>query len=102
MEKKTYYIAVGPGEVMENKGDASYDLEIVATEEDIDRLQELFEEADNSDQSSYIRSHVPWKEYHFDKPNDDYDYYLHEVYRMLYDLGTEQTKHHIVKMNILN
>ncbi|SEB74962.1 hypothetical protein [Paenibacillus sp. GP183] len=102
MEKKKYYIAVGPGEVMENQGDASFEFEIEATEEDIDRLQELFEEADNSDQRGYARSFIPLKDYYFNESNQDYDYYLHEVYRMLYDLGTEQTKQHIEKMNILN
>jgi hypothetical protein len=39
VEKKKYYISVGPGEVMENQGDAAFEFEIEATEEDVDRLQ---------------------------------------------------------------
>jgi hypothetical protein len=102
MEKKRYYIAVGPGEIMENQGDASYEFEIEATEEEIDRLQELFEDKDNADQSSYVRSHIPFREYHNDEPNDIHDYYLHEVYQMIHNLGTQQTREHIEHMNVLH
>lgn len=48
MDKKTYYINVGTGEVLEDKGALSFEFEISATEEEIDKLQELFEETDNS------------------------------------------------------
>jgi hypothetical protein len=100
MDKKRYYIAVGPGEVMENQGDASYEFEIEATEEDIDRLQELFEEKDNADQSSYVHSHLPFVNT-YEGPNRDHDYYMREVYRLLHQLGTAQTKTHIEQMKVL-
>jgi hypothetical protein len=100
MDKKRYYVAVGPGEVMENQGDASYEFEIEATEEDIDRLQELFEEKDNADQSSYVHSHLPFVNT-YEGPNKDHDYYLREVYRLLHELGTAQTKEHIEQMKVL-
>lgn len=102
MEKKKYYVTVGSGEVLENKEDSNYEFEILASEEDIDRLQDLFEEADNASQDSFFRSHVPFREYHFDEPNDNYDYYLVQVYKMLHELGNDQTKKHIEQMNILH
>jgi hypothetical protein len=100
VEKKKYFISVGPGEVMENRGDASFEFEIEATEEDIDRLQELFEEKDNADQSSYVHATLPFV-HTYEGPNKDHDYYLREVYRMLHKLGNEETKVQIEQMKVL-
>lgn len=101
VDKKTYYINVGTGEVLEDKGALNFEFEISATEEEIDKLQELFEETDNSSQGSYASSWLPWKVYYSNEANQEYDYYLTEVYRTLYKLGSEQTKRHIESMNIL-
>ena len=101
MDKKTYYINVGTGEVLEDKGALNFEFEISATEEEIDKLQELFEETDNSSQGSYATSWLPWKVYYSNEANQEYDDYLTEVYRTLHKLGSEQTKRHIESMNIL-
>lgn len=100
MEKKKYYISVGPGEVMENQGDAAFEFEIEATEEDVDRLQELFEEKENADQSSYLHGILPFV-HTYEGPNKDHDYYLREVYRMIHKLGTEETRAQIEQMKVL-
>ncbi|MEW9698612.1 hypothetical protein [Paenibacillus sp. SI8] len=101
MDKKTYYINVGTGEVLEDKEALNYEFEIMANEEEIDQLQELFEETDNTSQSSYESSYLPWRVYYNNESNQDYDYYLTEVYRALHRLGTEETKRHIESMHIL-
>lgn len=101
MDKKTYYINVGTGEVLEDKEALNFEFEISATDEEIDKLQELFEETDNSSQGSYATSWLPWKVYYSNEANQEYDYYLTEVYRTLHKLGSEQTRRHIESMNIL-
>ncbi|MEC0229216.1 hypothetical protein [Paenibacillus alba] len=101
MDKKTYYINVGTGEVLEDKAALNYEFEISATEEELDKLQELFEETDNSSQGSYATSWMPWNVYYSNEANQEYDYYLTEVYRAIHQLGSEQTKRHIESMNVL-
>ncbi|NOU74982.1 hypothetical protein GC098_26955 [Paenibacillus sp. LMG 31458] len=102
MDKKRYYVSVQAGTVMENQGDASYELEIDATPDDIDRLKEGFEELENFDQTSFIQvASALGIAYHYDESNDGYDYYLQEVYALINELGTEETKQHIQKMNVL-
>ncbi|NEW08651.1 hypothetical protein GK047_21890 [Paenibacillus sp. SYP-B3998] len=101
MEKKPYFINVGTGEVLEDKKALNFEFEILASEEDIDKLQELLEETDNSSQGSYASSWLPWKVYYSNEANQEYDYYLTEVYRTLHQLGTEETKRHIESMHIL-
>ncbi|MNR30629.1 hypothetical protein D3C85_1480950 [compost metagenome] len=98
MEKRSYYINVGTGEVLEDSTALNYEFEISATEDDIAKLQELFEEIDNTSQANFATSHFPFFK------NDaylEYDYYLTEVYRTLHRLGSEQTKRHIETMNVL-
>lgn len=101
-KKQTYYVSVQAGSIVQNEHDTSFEFEIQATEKEISKLQELFDGKEEADDYAYFRAHVPWQEYHEDKPNDAYDYYLTEVYRMIHELGTPDTKRHIESMNVLD
>jgi formiminotetrahydrofolate cyclodeaminase len=99
--KKRYYVSVQSDTVMHNQGDAAYEFEIDATEEEIARLQELFEDKSDDDNRAFLRAHAVAIPYHIDRENDDYDRDLTEIYRMLHKLGTEETKRHIARMGVL-
>jgi hypothetical protein len=101
MEKKRYYVSVQSKTIMEQQGDASYELEIEAASEELQKLNELFELMDEFDQKTYVRFQIPGIPYHHDRENDGYDYYLKEIYHFIYQTGTEETKNHILSMNIL-
>lgn len=98
--KKKYFVSVQAKTIMLNQGDASYELEVFATEEELDALQILFADMMEVDEASMIRSGIPGIPYHFDKENDNYDYYLELIYRKIYELGTEVTKNHIREMEL--
>ncbi|RAL22036.1 hypothetical protein [Thermoflavimicrobium daqui] len=97
MEKKTYYIAVdlGPnaGEIHEQAHDfdAVYDFEIKATPQEIKELEHLFSEIAEEDLDTFIQAHLPYKNKER-QAEHNYDDRLEEVYRMIYRLGTEETK----------
>jgi hypothetical protein len=103
VDKKTYYVAVGSSEVLEPQNmSGNFDFEISASEEEVDQLQELFEEIDEAEDDTYIRAHIPFRLYHIDKENDAADYYLKQLYGKLHELGTPETKAHIESMHILS
>lgn len=103
MEKKTYYIAVGSGEILEAEHVVgNYEFEIEATEEEIVQLENLFEDLNEDTQATMYRAHIPYRLYHHDNDNDWYDLHLVEIYRKLHELGTEETKQHIESMGIMN
>lgn len=102
MEKRTYYVAVGSGDILEEKGAASFEFEIEATPEEIRELETLFEEREREDLAAFVRAHIPIMLYHKDGPNDDYDEDLREIYRKIYELGTPETKRHMEQLGILN
>ncbi|MCR8631153.1 MULTISPECIES: hypothetical protein [Paenibacillus] len=101
-EKKTFYVSVGQGEILEPSNmTGNFEFEINATEEERDQLEELFEESMEAQEDTGIRAHIPFREYHNDKENDAADYYLAQIYKKLHELGTSETKAHIESMNIL-
>jgi hypothetical protein len=101
MEKKTYYVSVQAGTVLENEGDAAFEFEISATPEEVDKLAEMFESAMEADHDAFWRAHTLAIPYHHDDENDTYDDSLKMIYQTIYELGTPETKRHIESMNVL-
>lgn len=100
-EKSTYYINIGSGEISRSSTDSPWNFKIEATDEEITRLRQIFDENYNVEWAGFWRAHVPIMEYHHDRPNDDYDKHMIEVYRMIHELGDQEAKQHIDKMGIL-
>ncbi len=99
--KNTYYVSIQAMKIMEHKGDAAYEFEIIASPEEVEALKEIITHMANADHASYWIGHIPYIPYHLDKENDQYDRSLIDAYQMIYDLGTDETKNHITSMNIL-
>ncbi|NHN33679.1 hypothetical protein [Paenibacillus agricola] len=102
MDIRTCYISVQAKTIMENQGDAAYEFEIKASQEDIEKLRELFEVMEEYDEGTYIRAHLAGIAYHLDSDNDGYDDTLKEIYSMIAKLGTEETKDIVMKMDLEN
>lgn len=102
MEKKTYYVSVQAGTALENQGGAAFEFEIEATPQEIDALQQLFEELDDAANDTFVRGMIPGIPYHQDPENQFYDDALQNVYRLLHELGKPETRAHIEQMGVLN
>ncbi|MCD9022750.1 hypothetical protein [Cohnella silvisoli] len=99
-ERKTYYVAVGARQILEDREAASFEFAIHANEDELNKLQELFEESQDADEDEAFSfkglptvSDVP--------DNDTYNALIKEIYHMLHKLGTPETKRYIEAMNIL-
>jgi hypothetical protein len=100
-ERKTYYVSVQAGSVLEDPKVASYELEIQASEEELNKLQELFEEYSSADEAEMIHFHKhPFGTAPVDRMNAMTDHYIEEIYKLLYRLGTSDTKRHIDSMGL--
>ncbi|MBB3109862.1 hypothetical protein FHS18_001925 [Paenibacillus phyllosphaerae] len=99
--RKTYYVSVQAGSVLEDPTAASFELEIRANEEEIDQLQELFDDIATEDESEFIHFHKhPYGSKDTDHLSDGVDNLLVDVYKLLYELGTPETRVHIAKMGL--
>lgn len=101
MDKKRYYVSVQANTVLEQQGDAAYEFEIDATDKELMKLQELFENKEDVEDETFLRAPIPAFPYHQDGENDAYDENIRSVYRLLHQLGTAETKQHIDQMGIL-
>ncbi|HLS35472.1 MAG TPA: hydrolase [Bacillota bacterium] len=96
-----YYIHMQSREISKTPyGNSNY-LTIHATEKDIEQLRSIMDNITDADNMSFIRSHVPIVPYHKDSANDDYDEQFSKALKMIYDLGTDETKQHIESMGVL-
>jgi hypothetical protein len=102
MDKKTYYVSVQAGTVLEDMEAAPFEFVIEATPKELDKLQVLFEEKDEADDDTFTRGMTPAIPYHQDVQNDAYDASLKRVYRYIYELGTPETRKHIESMGVLD
>ncbi|MCD7032625.1 hydrolase [Metabacillus sp. GX 13764] len=100
-QKKTYYISVGNGEIFQSAEASPWEFKISASLDEITELRECFDLLNQSSWEGFFRAHVPYLEYHYDRPNDTVDKMNAKVYRMIYELGDEEAKEHIVSQEIL-
>ncbi|WP_442595633.1 hydrolase [Neobacillus sp. D3-1R] len=99
--KKTYYIEVATGEISQSATSSTWNYKIEATDEEIIKLREYFDQNYSTEWQNFFRAHVPFVQYHYDRENDAYDKTMKEVYGMLYELGDEEAKKHIESIGIL-
>ncbi len=98
MEKRKFYVNVESREISELKAGNNDEFIIYGTPEQIIELRECFEDMEHADMGTFWRSHMPFKEYHRDEDNDEFDQCLLKVYKMIHDLGDENAKQHVEQM----
>lgn len=98
--RKTYYVAVGVGQVLEDPEAAAYELSIRANDEELNKLMVLFEEIQDADEDNAF--HFSGSPMVSDDPEDEtYNVLFKDIYQLLYELGTTESKRHIESMNVL-
>lgn len=100
-DRKTYYVAVGARQILEDREAAAFEFAIHANDEELTKLQESFEELQDAEEDNAFRfSELPSVS---DDPEDPtYNVLFKNIYRQLYELGNEETKRHIESMNIFH
>lgn len=101
MDKSKYYVSVQAGTVLHNQGDAAYEFEIEATAKEADKLLELLEMKQETEEDTLTRGSIPGVPYHFDQENDIHDEHLKGVYQFIHGLGTPETKQFLEENKII-
>lgn len=100
-ERKTYYVAVGAGQVLEDREAAAFEFEIRANADELDKLQEMFEETSSAEEEAILHFVLRPPTEGEEETNGNYDSQIHEIYKFIHQLGTEETKRHIEAAGIL-
>lgn len=98
--KKTYYVNIGTHEISQIPYGENAMYTIEADDMEIFQLRKKFNDIQDADAGTYIRSHVPFVPYHQDGENDAYDQGLQEVIDIIYELGTDKTKQDLQEIGL--
>lgn len=99
--KRTYYVDPASKEVLP-AGEGEGNFRIEATDEEAAFIRQIFNEEYSAEVDTFIRAHVPYLDYSYQKENDHYDRALITIYGLIYELGDEEAKRHIEGMGILD
>ncbi|MFK7695603.1 hypothetical protein [Paenibacillus sp. HJGM_3] len=100
MEAHPYYVSVQAGTILDNQGDAAYEFQINATEEEVSYLHNLLMELQDWEKAIYLRAPLPSIPYHDDEENVGYDSTLKKIYAYIHKLGDEEAKRTIDAMDL--
>jgi hypothetical protein len=98
-----YFVDISSGDVVPHAEEAkSVSFQIHATPEEVTKLNALFEENYDADMSTFNRAQIPFRQYHNDPENAQYDHSMQKIYAMIHQLGTLETRKNIEEMGVLN
>lgn len=101
MAKKKYYVSVQAKTICEHQDDATYELEIYANEDDVERLERIFDTMERFDNAAGLQEAFIIPITHLNMENvDNYEHHLKEAYSLIRELGTQETKQHIREMGL--
>ncbi|MFD2116507.1 hypothetical protein ACFSTH_07510 [Paenibacillus yanchengensis] len=102
-DRQPYYVSVQAMQILADPKAAPYELEIVASSEEVWQIQQLFAQMVAVDNSSTAFSLVYiFSEHTNSEVVAEQDDVIQRIYRKLYECGTAETKEHIAKMGILH
>ena len=101
-QKQTYYFNIESGEVLDQPAEPEGHFTLFATGEEIKHFREFLNANYNADLKTFGRAHTPFKEYHKDKEDDEYDVTMKNIYALIYELGDAEAKNHVRNMGILD
>lgn len=101
MTRKKYYVSVETGQILEDQGAAAYEFEIEANDTELDTLRKRFSKLHEENIGLFVDPHLPQRWNDVEGHVQSYTDHLLNIYRMIYRLGTAETKRHIEQNQIL-
>ncbi|MEK0313842.1 hypothetical protein [Cohnella sp. 56] len=100
--KEIYYVSVSAGTVTRDEDHTTDQLSVLATASEIDQLMALFAKRAQNDNVMHLRAMIPYKSADHDPSTVKYNEQILGIYRMVFRIGTEETRRHLIHMDILN
>ena len=98
MEKYKMYVSVVNQQVYHQPDDSPWEYEVDVTKEYIPIFHRLFHQMDRLEVRNFLRAHLPYVPYHYDKDNHDIDVRTMKVYALIHEFTDDKTKRFIEKL----
>jgi hypothetical protein len=105
-EKRKYYVSLEfgthTGEIQTQKDENSpvFQYEIEATPQEVEQLEKLFAEAQETELQFFAKAHVPFLDNEAEE-NAEEDREINRIYQMIYQLGTEKTREQLREIGVV-
>ncbi|WP_396106000.1 hydrolase [Cytobacillus firmus] len=100
--KNSYYIDIENAQVYaEPVEGAEWQFKIYADDQEMKKLADHIEKNYDADMKTFALAHVPFVEDKEKAQNHNYDEAIERMYKMIYDLGDDETRRNIEEMEIL-
>ena len=94
----TMYVSVIHQLVTVNKEDSPYEFEVKIPKDYIEIFDHLFDQTNELEFINFLRAHLPYVPYHYDKDNHQIDRRLHKVYALIHEFTDDESKAFIEQM----
>lgn len=95
MERMKLYVSVVNQQVYPHPHDSPWEYEVQITPEAAPIFKRLFNQMDRLEFRNFLRSHLPYVPYHYDKDNYDIDRRTMKVYALIHEFTDEESKRFI-------
>ncbi len=98
METYKMYVSVVHQQVYHHPDDSPWEYEVNVTEEYVPVFHRLFHQVDRLEFRNFLRAHLPYVPYHYDKDNHDIDTRTMKVYALIHEFTDDKSKQFIEKL----
>ncbi|WP_194841455.1 transposase [Sporosarcina obsidiansis] len=100
MSEQTYtmYVSVAHQQVSGDPYASPWEYKIEVTKEAFPIFEQLFTQIDHLEFRNFLRAHLPYIQYHYDRDNHDIDRRMMKVYALIHEYTDEDSKRFIEKL----
>ncbi|WP_025786345.1 hypothetical protein [Sporosarcina sp. D27] len=90
--KFTMYVSVAHQQINIHKFDSPYEYVVNIPKEYIEVFHHLFDQTHELEFTNFLRSHLPYVPYHYDRDNHKVDLRLYKMYALIHEFTDDESK----------
>ncbi|MBE1555457.1 transposase [Sporosarcina limicola] len=98
MGKVKMYVSVVHQQVYVHPWDSPWEYEVIMDKEVAPVFKRLFNQMDRLEFRNFLRAHLPYVPYHYDKDNHDIDLRTMKVYALIHEYTDDHSKRFIEQL----
>ncbi|MBY0223232.1 transposase [Sporosarcina sp. FSL W7-1283] len=97
-QKYTMYVSVTNQQVLIDPHASPWEYKVEVSKEAYPVFERLFAQMDRLEFRNFLRSHLPYIPYHYDRDNHDIDRRMMKVYALIHEYTDDESKRFIEKL----
>lgn len=96
--KYTMYVSIAHKQVSGDPHSSPWEYKVELSKEAYPVFQRLFEQMNQLEFRNFLRSHLPYVPYHYDRDNSDIDRRTAKIYALIHEFTDEESKRFIEQL----